>query len=148
MSRPGERSHQAAGRPLVVVVDDDSRLRQSLKDLLSSAGIEAGVFSSGVEALESTALGEAACLITDIRMPEMGGWELQRRGAVKYPALPLIFITAHQDDTTLRRARSSGAFALLYKPFDGEELLRVVEHAMRLDQTPGQWPDNFAEENR
>jgi FixJ family two-component response regulator len=63
-------------------------------------------------------------------MPGIDGWELQRRTRSAYPLLPLIFVTAHQDDDALRRALSGGAFALLYKPFDGEELLRTVEAAL------------------
>ena len=73
-------------------------------------------------------------------MPEMDGWELQRRAAALYPTLPLIFITAHQDEAASRRACSTGAVAFFYKPFDGEELLRVVEYATQAGGAPGQLP--------
>jgi FixJ family two-component response regulator len=73
-------------------------------------------------------------LITDVRMPVIDGWELQRRTAATYPLLPLIFVTAHQDEEAFRRALSRGAFAFLYKPFDGEELLRTVEAALQFQQ--------------
>jgi FixJ family two-component response regulator len=62
-------------------------------------------------------------------MPGIDGWELQRRARSAYPLLPLIFVTAHQDEGVFRRALSGGAFAFLYKPFDGEELLRTLEAA-------------------
>ena len=113
----------------VVVVDDDPRVRQSLESLLISAGFYVRLFGSGAEALQSGELGAAGCLITDVRMPGMDGWELQRCMRSAYPLLPLIFVTAHQDEDAFRRALSEGAFAFLYKPFDGEELLRTVEAA-------------------
>jgi FixJ family two-component response regulator len=113
----------------VVVVDDDPRVQESLESLLTSAGFEVRAYGSGAEALQSVALDTAGCLITDIRMPGMDGWELQRRMQSAYPLLPLIFVTAHQDEDAFRRALSGGAYAFLYKPFDGEELLRTVEAA-------------------
>ena len=63
----------------VVVVDDDPRVQQSLESLLTSAGFEVRAYGSGARALQSGALDTAGCLITDIRMPGMDGWELQRR---------------------------------------------------------------------
>jgi FixJ family two-component response regulator len=113
----------------VVVVDDDPRVRQSLESLLISAGFDVRLFGSGADVLQSGALDAAGCLITDVRMPGIDGWELQRCTRSAHPLLPLIFVTAHQDEDALRRALSEGAFAFLYKPFDGEELLRTVEAA-------------------
>ena len=116
--------------PLVVVVDDDSRVRRSLETLLSSAGIEAQIFASGEEALLAADLAAASCLISDVRMPGIDGWELQRRTTAAHPGLPLIFVTAHRDDDAHKHALSMGAFAFFYKPFDGEELLLSVEAAL------------------
>jgi FixJ family two-component response regulator len=113
----------------VVVVDDDPRVRQSLESLLISAGFDVRLFGSGAEVIQSGALDAAGCLITDVRMPGIDGWELQRRARSAYPLLPLIFVTAYQDGDAFHRALSDGAFAFLYKPFDGEELLRTVEAA-------------------
>ena len=124
----------AACRRTVVVVDDDPRVRQSLENLLSSAGIEVRVFSSGGHVLESDALASAGCLITDVRMPGMNGWELFRNTVATHPLLPVIFVTAHQDEEALCRALDGGAFAFMYKPFDGEELLAVVEAAFKSNQ--------------
>jgi FixJ family two-component response regulator len=129
MSRHSETA-RALDKRIVVFVDDDTRVRQSLQSLLSSAGIETRGYSSAEEVLESGALDEASCLVTDIRMPGMDGWELQRRTSLAFPLLPLIFVTAHQDDQGFRKALSLGAFAFLYKPFDGEELLHAVEAAL------------------
>jgi two-component system response regulator FixJ len=113
----------------VVVVDDDPRVRQSLESLLISAGFDVRLFGSGAEVLQSGALDAAGCVITDVRMPGIDGWELQRRTRSAHPLLPLIFVTAHQDEDAFHRGLSGGAFAFLYKPFDGEELLRTVEAA-------------------
>lgn len=136
MSRDLQRELGISER-VVVVVDDDPRVRQSLEGLLNSAGIDVRVFSSSAEVLESGALDAADCLITDVRMPGIDGWELQRRTTGAYPLLPLIFVTAHQDEEAFRCALSGGAFAFLYKPFDGEELLRTVEDALKSSQFEG-----------
>jgi FixJ family two-component response regulator len=116
---------------LVVVVDDDFRLRESLKSLAESAGYAAATYSSAEEFLQSGALAGAACLITDVRMPGMNGIELQRRIRLERPELPVIFISAHQDDEARERALDEGAIRFLYKPFDGAELLRTIEAALK-----------------
>ena len=119
---------------LVIVLDDDPRVRQSLDVLLSSAGFRVQLFGSGAEVLANGVLERASCLITDIRMAGIDGWELQRRSAKLYPRLPLIFVTAHHDEAAPEQAVASGAFAFFYKPFDGEELLRSVAAAFQLSQ--------------
>jgi FixJ family two-component response regulator len=116
---------------IVAVVDDDPRIRESLKDLLASAGFVARLFRSAEEILKADDLGVSCCLITDVRMPGIDGWELQRAAYATFPDLPIIFITAHQDDVPRQRALELGAFALLYKPFDGEELLDAVNAAIQ-----------------
>ena len=115
---------------LVLVVDDDSRVRESLRDLLGSAGIDALCFSSAEALFHSGALARSGCLITDVRMPEIDGWELQKFVAAAHPHVFIIFISAFQDQQAFERALALGAFAFLYKPFDGEELLRTVESAL------------------
>ena len=116
---------------LVVGVDDDFRLRESLKSLVESAGYAAATYSSAEEFLQSGALAGAACLVTDVRMPGMNGIELQRRIRLERPELPIIFISAHQDDEARERALDEGAIRFLYKPFDGAELLRTIEAALK-----------------
>jgi len=118
-------------KQLVVGVDDDFRLRESLKSLVESAGYAAATYSSAEEFLQSGALAGAACLITDVRMPGMNGIELQRRIRLERPELPVIFISAHQDDEARERALDEGAIRFLYKPFDGAELLRTIEAALK-----------------
>ena len=118
-------------RPCVVaVVDDDARIRESVSDLLASAGFETKLFSSAEEFMNASGLDVSCCLITDVRMPVMDGWELQSLARAKFPTLRVVFITAHKDDEARRRAMELGAVALLYKPFDGEELLKIVDAAV------------------
>jgi FixJ family two-component response regulator len=74
-------------------------------------------------------LEKATCLITDIRMPGMGGIELQLRVRLDRPELPLIFISGHYDDDIRRRALAGGAFALIDKPFDPGDLLASIHRA-------------------
>jgi len=119
------------GKHLVVGVDDDFRLRESLKSLVESAGYAATVYSSAEEFLQSGSLASAACLVTDVRMPGMNGIELQSRVRLERPELPVIFISAHQDDEARERALDEGATKFLYKPFDGAELLRTIEAALK-----------------
>jgi FixJ family two-component response regulator len=115
---------------LVVGVDDDFRVRESIKSLVESAGHAASVFSSAEEFLQSGALAAAICLVTDVRMPGMDGIELQRSVRLERPKLPVIFISAHHDDEIRKRAIDGGAVRFLYKPFDAAELLRVIETAL------------------
>jgi FixJ family two-component response regulator len=119
------------GKHLVVGVDDDFRLRESLKSLLESAGYAAAVYASAEEFLQSGSLARANCLVTDVRMPGMDGVELQRRIRLQRPELPVIFISAHQDEEARKRALDEGATKFLYKPFDGGELLRTIEGALK-----------------
>lgn len=116
--------------PIVAVVDDDPRVRESLEQLFDSAGIAHISFHSAEEALHR-GLGSIGCLITDVRMPGIDGCELQRRMTAIIPTLPVIFVTAHHNDEVRRSVLDQGAFAFFYKPFDGEELLNTVDVALR-----------------
>jgi FixJ family two-component response regulator len=115
---------------IVAGVDDDFRVRESIESLVESAGHAAVVFSSAEEFLRSGALAQTICLVTDLRMPGMDGIELQRRIRLDRPQLPVIFISAHGDDETRRRALNGGAIAFLSKPFDAAELLGAIQTAL------------------
>jgi FixJ family two-component response regulator len=115
---------------IVVVVDDDRRIRESIQSVVESAGYPMFVFATAELFLQSGMVAEAGCLITDVRMPGIDGIELQRRVRAARPQLPVIFISAHEGDGVRQRALAGGALTFLYKPFDAAELLRVVEHAL------------------
>ena len=119
---------------VVVAVDDDVRVRESVALLSESAGLEVEVFPSAEDMLSSGVLVRAGCLITEVRMPGMDGLELQRRTRLAYPKLPVVLISAHVDEAVRQRSLGAGAFEFLYKPFDADELLRAIKKA--LEQTP------------
>jgi FixJ family two-component response regulator len=117
-------------KPVVAVVDDDPRVRESLESLIESAGLTAWVFSHAEDFLRGAHLAATSCLITDVRMAGMDGLDLQRQIRLSRPELPVIFITAHHDDGVERRALAEGAAFFIRKPFDAEELLRATRTAL------------------
>ena len=120
------------GNTVVAVVDDDGSVLESLKDLLESGGYCARIFPSAKAFLESGALASIGCLISDICMPAMNGWELETRASHARPELPIILITG-RDDTwqQVRAVRVTGpARPLFKKPFNGPELLTAVGAAV------------------
>jgi FixJ family two-component response regulator len=119
-----------SAKPVIAVVDDDSRVRESLASLIESAGFTARVFSLAKDFLREDFLRGTSCLITDVRMPEMDGLGLQRYVQLERPELPVIFITGHQDDEVERCAFAQGATFFMHKPFDAEELLRAIRIAL------------------
>src|ERR1700682_1015450 len=84
--------------PLISVVDDDDSVRESLRALLRSVRFVVEVFASAEEFLSSERVRETSCLILDVRMPGMGGLELQRRLMASHPGVPVIFISAHGEE--------------------------------------------------
>ena len=114
---------------IVVAVDDDFRVRESIASLVESAGYTPLVYSSAEEFLESGTLAATGCMITDVRMPGMDGLELQRRVRLERPELAVILISAHYDEGTRQRALDQGAAGFLSKPFDAVELLGKIELA-------------------
>lgn len=117
-------------RPLISVVDDDESVREALPDLLREFGFAVDAFSSSEEFLESDALGRTACLILDIRMPGMSGLELQRELIRRRAGIPIIFITAHGDETLRPRLIAGGAVDCLLKPFSEAALLEAVNRVL------------------
>jgi FixJ family two-component response regulator len=115
---------------VVAPVDDDRRVRESVQSVLESAGYEALTFESAEAFLESGALSSVTCVIADVRLPGMDGTELQRRIRRERRQLPVIFITAHDDDDVRRQALRDGAVTVLVKPFDGGDLLEHIARAM------------------
>jgi len=125
---------ESIAKPLVAAVDDDFRVRESIESLLESAGYEPASFASAEEFLNSGMLAAAACVITDVRMPGIDGFELHRRIRSRRPEVPVVFISAHVNPEGRQAALCEGAFDFLYKPFDAAELLRTVQAALRRSQ--------------
>ncbi|MGC1450832.1 MAG: response regulator [Candidatus Sulfotelmatobacter sp.] len=119
-------------RSLVAVVDDDESVRESLPDLLGEFGFQARVFSSAQEFLVSDSVGQTKCLVLDIAMPGMTGFDLQQELKVRGQNIPIIFITGQKDETVRKRALERGAVGFLLKPFSDTALLRALHTALGL----------------
>jgi CheY-like chemotaxis protein len=115
---------------LIVVIDDDKSVRNSVKTLLRSAGYRVETFESAETFLESGAAAETGCLILDVRMPGMGGLELQVRLHDTSTHLPIIFITAHDDGPLRQQVMQAGAVEMLRKPFAPKALLSTLQEAL------------------
>jgi FixJ family two-component response regulator len=117
----------------VAVVDDDHAVLESVADLLNSAGHVARTFSSAKEFIDGGALDSIGCLVSDIRMPVMDGWELRAFVHGLRPDLPVILITAHLDSEQEARALQAAGhlWRVFRKPFDGCDLLSAIESALR-----------------
>jgi len=118
------------GTKVVTVVDDDELMRDSLMGLLKAAGLPAKVFASAKDFLESGFQHRTACLIADVRMPEISGLELLARLNAENCRIPTIFITAHGDAKMRIEALREGAVEFLTKPFDIAVLLQHVRAAI------------------
>jgi two-component system response regulator FixJ len=125
--KPAATPQEAA--PVVYVVDDDSAVRTSLQWLLESVGYKVRSYANGREFLAGYDRDLPGCLLLDVRMPSMGGFEVQdamRSGGMD---LPTIFLTAHGDIPMTVRALKGGAFDFLEKPFNDQNLLDKVQAA-------------------
>ena len=119
-----------AARGTVFLVDDDEALRRAMIRLLSSCGFRVRAFASAEEFLAQHEAGEPGCLLLDLRMPGLGGLELQRELERKGASLPIVFLTAHDDVRARELALSHGAVAFLQKPAREPELLAALDHAL------------------
>jgi len=120
------------GRPRrVSIVDDDTPVREALKNLMRSARFDVEAFGSAEEFLASERLADTECLILDLYLPGMNGFDLQERLNAERRGIPIIFITAHADETSRRRALRAGAVDLLAKPVRREPLFQAIQSAIR-----------------
>lgn len=117
-------------RSLVSVIDDDESVRESLPDLLREFGFAVRAFSSAEDFLVSDCPGLVDCLILDIVMPGMSGPQLQLELIRRQQEAPIIYITAHADETLRPRLPGRGAVACLIKPFSEAVLLAAINLAL------------------
>jgi FixJ family two-component response regulator len=118
-------------RPLVSVVDDDESVREALPDLLRELGYAVQVFSSADEFLASDYVRQTRCLILDIAMPGMSGPDLKKELTLRRHEIPIIFITAHGDETVRPGLLEQGAVECLFKPFSDTALCDALDAALR-----------------
>jgi FixJ family two-component response regulator len=117
-------------KKMIAIVDDDESVQSALQDLVEASGFQAISFGSAEAFVESGLHRDAACLITDIRMPGMSGLELQAKLRAEQSKIPIIFITAHGDEKMRMQAMRAGAVDFLTKPFDEKVLLDCLEAAL------------------
>jgi FixJ family two-component response regulator len=117
--------------PVISIIDDDVSVRRALRRLVRSAGYTVETFASADEFLDAGPPGRTACLVLDIHLDGATGFDLHERLVAERAGIPIVFITAHDDDVTRERARRSGAIAYLRKPFDSRELLAAIRQALR-----------------
>jgi FixJ family two-component response regulator len=118
----------------VLVVDDDSTLRESVGRLLRSLGLEAQLFGSIADFLKSDPPDGPACLVLDVRLPGQSGLDLQRELAAVNRELPIVFITGHGDIPMTVQAMKGGAIEFLTKPFRDQELLDAIQLGLSRDR--------------
>jgi FixJ family two-component response regulator len=116
---------------LVAVVDDDQRVLESLADLLESAGHCVLAFESAQALLQTDHLSRIDCLIADIGMPIVDGFELRRLARAARPELPVILITGRHEIADQQRSLAQANETFFRKPFDGREMLAAVAKALR-----------------
>jgi two-component system response regulator FixJ len=120
-------------RSTVFIVDDDPGVRKSLTWLLESVRLQVETYESAQSFLEACTPERPGCLLLDLRMPGMGGLELQQALSAQGIPLPVIFVTGHGDVPAAVRAFKAGAFDFLEKPFSDHELLERIHEAIALD---------------
>lgn len=120
--------------PLILIVDDDRSVRESLKMLFESIGFAADIYDSAEELLQSAHLPDSACLILDMRLPGMSGLDLQSRLKDEGSHVPIIFITAHPDERARKQALRAGAAGFFHKPFSSDDLLSAVREVEVRDE--------------
>jgi FixJ family two-component response regulator len=112
--------------PLLAVVDDDADVRVALTRLVASAGFAVETFASGAEFLRSVQDHEPDCVVLDLHMPEMGGFDVQGALAVDHEGVPVVVVTGHDTAEGRARAMQLGAKAYLCKPVDDQALLAAI----------------------
>ena len=124
----------AAQKSTVYIVDDDQAIRHAMELLMRSVGLDYEIFHSGDDFLTDHTKDRAGCLVLDIRMPGLGGLELQEKLNEMGSTLPIIFITGHGDVPMAVEAMQKGAVDFIQKPFRDQELLDRIGEALKADQ--------------
>jgi FixJ family two-component response regulator len=119
---------------IVFVIDDDASVRDAVKRLIASIGLRAETFGTTREFLSVKRPAGPACLVLDVRLPDVSGLEFQRDLAEANIEIPIIFITGHADVPMTVRAMKAGAVEFLTKPFRGQELLDAIQDAIARDR--------------
>ena len=137
MKPPAKRERPAEA--VIFIVDDDDGMRRGMDFLVASAGYRAVSFASAEDFLEYFRPDMRGCLLLDVRMPGMGGLELQQQMAARKIRLPVIIVTAFANVPMAVRAVQAGAFDFVEKPFEGSDLLDRIRRALARENR--EWED-------
>lgn len=119
--------------PVVRIVDDQIAVREAVADLLASVGLTTRSFASAAAFLDGDDMSLPGCIVLDVRMPDLSGFDLLAMLTTRERALPVVFVTGHGDIAMAVRAMKAGAVDFLAKPFDDQALIDAVNAANRLD---------------
>ncbi len=114
----------------VYIIDDDAAVRDSVRMLIESDGLQAYAYDSAEAFLNRYLPGQSGCLVLDVHMPGMNGVELLEHLRARGIPIPVIIVTAYKDEQLTKRARQAGAYAVVMKPFKEGELLYLIEQAL------------------
>jgi FixJ family two-component response regulator len=133
--------------PTVFIIDDDEDMRLSMQRLLKTVGLRAELFATAQDFLHRNITDGPCCLVLDVRLPGMGGLEVQHKLSEAGINIPIIFISAHGDIPMTVKAMKCGAFEFLTKPFRHQELLDAIQQALQRDQLLRRHRNEMAELN-
>jgi len=119
----------------ICVVDDNPSVCKALSRLIKSAGFKVKTYGSAQEFLNDDHSKSSDLLVLDVRMPGMNGLDLQNYLAASGHTIPIVFITAHEDDIVKTKAIAAGAVAFFQKPFDEKDLLGAIYKGLNLKNT-------------
>lgn len=119
--------------PVVLIVDDDTRMCAATQRLLKTVGLDSESFASPEDFLQHRRPVGPCCLVLDLRLPGMSGLEVQRRLVEMGMQIPIIFLTGHADIPVTVKAMKSGAVEFLTKPFRDQDLIDAIQHALERD---------------
>ena len=129
----------------VFIVDDDEGVRLSIQRLLKTVGLRAELFPTAQDFLRRNIPDGPSCLVLDVRLPEVGGLEVQHKLAAAGINIPIVFVTAHGDIPMSVKAMKSGAVEFLTKPFRDQDLLDAIQQALKRDQLARRQQSEIAE---
>jgi two-component system response regulator FixJ len=121
----------ASRATLIAIVDDDEWVRRSVERLIKSAGFRTQTFASAEDFVASGKHDEIACVILDLGLPGMSGLDLQASLAAEHNLVPIVFVSAHDEQKTRTQALQAGAVAFLNKPVNDKALLDAIDLALK-----------------
>jgi RNA polymerase sigma factor (sigma-70 family) len=129
-----KQANRSTSEPIVIIVDDDAGVRNAIRLLVRSIGLQAETFGSGREFLDAFDPDRPGCLVLDVRMPGMSGLEVQKRLLKRRASIPIIFVTAHGDVPMAVDAVKAGALDFVQKPFRDQDLIDRIQEALDQDK--------------